>query len=97
MQRAQTPPESIVFHNQQDPGDEHTLDGGAGADEGSRFQERLAKSVKIFEAYKDGRTFIDRVNLSILRTMCQDRGLATNGYKIDLLTRLKEWVSRVPH
>ena len=97
MQRAQTPPESIVFHSQVDSEDEHALDEGVGFDTDSRFQEKLAKAVKTFEAYKDGRTFIDQVNRKMLLKMCEDRGLSTEGYKRDLLATLKEWVGQVPH
>ena len=84
-----------MFHSQVDPEDECAFDEGIGTDAGSRFQERPPKAVEIFEAYKDGRTFIHRVNLDILRSMCTDRGLPAIGRKIDLLTELKEWVSFV--
>ena len=92
-QRAQTPPENIVFHSRADPGDEHTFDEEVGTDAGPRFQDRLKKAVEIFEAYKDGRGFINRVNLEILRRMCMDRGLPVTGQKADLLAELKKWVS----
>lgn len=82
-----------MFHGGVEPEDAHAQSGGAGAGKDSKFQEKFAKAVRIFEAYKDGDTFINRVNLEILRTMCQDHGLDTAGYKIDLLTRLREWVS----
>ena len=91
--RTQTSPENIVFHSQADTVDDHTMDGGVEIGEEPRFQEKLAKAVKVFETYKDGRRFTDRVSLDILRTMCRDRGLEITGYKINLFTRLKVWVS----
>lgn len=96
-QRAQTAPGSIVFHSRADPGDEHVSDQGVGTSAGLKFQERLAKAVKIFEAYKDGHGFIHRVNLDILRQMCKDRGLPVMGQKSNLLMELKKWVRNIPY
>lgn len=86
-----------MFHSQADPGDEHTLDEEAGTSASSRLQERLTKAVEVFEAYRDGRAFIHRVNLEILRKMCTDRGLSVTGQKAELLGKLKEWVSQLYH
>jgi len=80
-----------------DPGDDHASDEGVGTDAGSRFQEKLTKAVETFEAYKDGRAFIHRVNLDILRKMCEDRGLPMKGRKSELLAELKKWVSQALH
>ena len=86
-----------MFHGRADPGDGHASDEEVGTDAGSRFQDRLAKAVEIFEAYRDGRGFINRVNLEILRKMCMDRRLPATGQKADLLAELKKWVSLLPH
>jgi len=86
-----------VFHSRADPGDERTLDEEVGPDASSQFQDKLTKAVEIFEAYRDGRGFINRVNLEILRKMCTDRRLPVIGQKADLLEELKKWVSRVLH
>ena len=86
-----------MFHGQADPEDERTLDEEVGIDAGPRFLDRLAKAVEVFEAYRDGRTFIHRVNLEILRKMCTDRGLPVTGQKADLVVELKKWVSWLLH
>jgi hypothetical protein len=75
-------------------GDETRHEGGvAGADDGNRvFQEKYAKAVKVFEEYKEGASFTNRVNRDILSAMCESHGLSITGYKTDLLSRLKTWV-----
>lgn len=50
--------------------------------------------MKAFEEYREGRSFGDRVNRDVLSKMCEDRGLSTNGYKAELLSRLNTWVCR---
>lgn len=66
-----------------------------GANDTNRaFQEKYAKAVKVFEEYREGASFIDRVNRDILSAMCESHDLPTSGYKADLLSRLKTWVCR---
>lgn len=48
--------------------------------------------MKVFEEYKEGANFVERVNREILCAMCESHGLDTSGYKIDLFLRLKKWV-----
>lgn len=56
------------------------------------FQEKYAKAVKVFEEYKEGANFAERVNRDVLCAMCESHGLDTSGFKIDLFSRLKKWV-----
>jgi hypothetical protein len=58
------------------------------------FQEKYAWATKIFREYREGSSFVNRVNREILRAMCESEGLATSGTKVDLFARLNKWVCR---
>lgn len=94
--RAGVSPQDVALHHRDDEteGDIRGPEGHGSDDTGVTSQQKYIWAVKVFEEYREGRSFVDRVNRSVLSRMCEDRGLSTEGLKLDLFSRLNTWVCR---
>jgi len=101
QQRSQIPPDEIALPDSvyvEDMEIDEPVASGSNENQ-ERFRQRVANAEKSFLEFAEHKSFLRKVNLEILRKMCQDRNLAfaNRDKKAELYSLLTDWVNSAPN
>ena len=66
------------------------------ADNGDALRQKVAIAERALLKSSNDKALARRANKSVLQKLCQDRNLDDRGHKIELASRLIDWVSGIP-